>query len=138
MKKTPLELFEEITSDLPTNGQQQITASVLRTILQDIVDSALQKNVTIVTTTPYTYLDNSRGNLIVVNNAGATAISIAQPGAGNLFVAGWSSQIRNQGAGNVTITPAASTINGAATLVLTTGQGAELVSDGTNYWAILN
>jgi hypothetical protein len=40
-----------------------------------------------------------------------------------------------QGAGTVTITCSGCTINGAATLVLTQNQGAEIFGDGTNYVA---
>jgi hypothetical protein len=40
---------------------------------------------------------------------------------------------QNVGAGTVTITPTTSTINGAATAVLTTGTWVSIASDGTNY-----
>jgi hypothetical protein len=45
--------------------------------------------------------------------------------------------VRNKGAGAVTITPATSTINGAATLVLAANQGAFIWSDGANYQAFV-
>jgi|SRR6185369_2541615 len=135
MKMTPLELFDQMNTLLATNEDNQITAADVRQLLGNFIDTFSQVLVNVVTTSPYVILDANRGNLTVVNNAGATAVSIAQAGIGSMFVAGWSTQLRNQGAGTVTITPAISQINGAATLVLTTGKSCEIVSDGVNYWA---
>lgn len=90
------------------------------------------------TGTTYAIADGDRGKLLTFANAGAIAVSLPQAGAGGLFVAGWSVSVLTTGAGTVTITPATSTINGAATLARTTGKGAQIISDGTNYIAQLN
>jgi hypothetical protein len=71
------------------------------------------------------------------NNAGGVAVTLPQAGAGGNFISGWTTHIRNVGAGTVTITPTTSTINGAATLVLRTKQAAFIYSDGINYSAIV-
>ena len=75
-------------------------------------------------------------------NAGAVAVCLSAPasactgvtqpyffGAGSIF------SVVNTGAGTVTITCSTCTINGAATLVLTTGQGADIYGDGANFAA---
>lgn len=86
------------------------------------------------TGTSYTYLDGDRGKLVTHSNAAAIAGTLPQAGASSTFVAGWFVDVQNRGAGTLTITPTTSTIDGAATLVLTTGQGVRLFSDGTNYF----
>ena len=85
------------------------------------------------TSTSEALLDATRGKLVTFTNGSATAVSIAQAGAAGNFPAGWFVDVKNLGAGTVTITPATSTIGGAATLVLTTGQSARIVSNATNY-----
>jgi hypothetical protein len=70
--------------------------------------------------------------LITLTNAGAIAVSIA---VATGFPSGWEATVLNSGAGTATITPATSTIEGAATLVLTTGQAVKIWSNGTNYRA---
>lgn len=73
--------------------------------------------------------------LVTLTNANPIAVSIAAAtGAG--FPSGWCTTVLNSGVGTATITPATSTIEGAATLTLTTGQSARIVSNGTNYRAI--
>ena len=83
------------------------------------------------TGTTYTYLTGDRGKLVTHSNASAIAGTLPQ--AGGTFPAGWFMDVRNLGAGSLTVTPTTSTIDGAATLVLDTGQFARIVSDGTNY-----
>ena len=83
--------------------------------------------------TSYTVLASDRSKLVTLKNASAVAVTLPQAGAS--FPAGWIAKFSNQGAGTVTITPTTSTINGNATLVLLTGQSADIVSDGTNYFA---
>jgi hypothetical protein len=83
--------------------------------------------------TSYTVLASDRSKLVTLKNASAVAVTLPQ--AGTSFPAGWIAKFSNQGAGTVTITPTTSTINGNATLVLLTGQSADIVSDGTNYFA---
>jgi hypothetical protein len=42
--------------------------------------------------------------------------------------------LQNLGVGTLTVTPTTSTVDGAASLALTTGQGVLICSDGTNYF----
>lgn len=89
------------------------------------------------TGTSYTVLDSDRGKTLTFSNGSAIAVTLPQAGASSSFVSGWAAWFSNRGSGTVTITPATSTINGAASLALTTGAGAFVVSDGTNYFAVL-
>lgn len=85
------------------------------------------------TGTSYTYLTGDRGKLVSHSNAAAIAGTLAQAGSTG-FPSGWWMDVQNTGAGTLTITPTTSTVDGAATLALTTGQGTRLVSDGTNWF----
>jgi hypothetical protein len=86
------------------------------------------------TGTTYTVLDTDRGKLVTHSNGAAIAVILPQAGAGSAFIDGWFYDVQNRGAGTVTITPATSTIDGAASLALTTGQGTRIFSNGTNYF----
>lgn len=86
-----------------------------------------------VTGTSDTLNNSDLGFVVTYSNASAVAVSLAQASVSNLFLDGWACYVKNNGAGAVTITPATSTIDGAATLVLTQNQGALIWSDGTNY-----
>lgn len=88
------------------------------------------------TGTTDTIADDDCGKLVTETNAAAIAVTLPQAN-GSTFVAGWTTDIYCGGAGTCTITPTTSTINGAATLALTTGFSAHIVSDGTNYTAQL-
>jgi hypothetical protein len=82
--------------------------------------------------TSYTVLATDEQKLITFSNLSPVAITLPQAttpgfGAGTVF------HFRNYGVGPVTITPNVSTIDGNATLVLLTGQGADVYSDGANY-----
>jgi hypothetical protein len=85
-----------------------------------------------VTGTSDTLAATDLGYVVTYSNAAAVAVSLAQAGTASLYD-GWATLVQNLGAGTVTITPATSTINGAATLVLATNMGAFIWSDGTNY-----
>lgn len=84
------------------------------------------------TGTAYTYLTADKGKLVTHSNAGAIAGTLPQAGAS--FPAGWWMDVQNTGAGTLTITPTTSTLDGAASLALSTGQGVRLVSNGVNYF----
>lgn len=86
------------------------------------------------TTTGEALANSDQNKLVTFSNAAAVAATIAQAGSGGNFAAGWAVSLRNLGAGTVTLTPATSTVDGAATVTLTTGQGLDLYSDGTNYF----
>src|SRR5579859_2821827 len=80
----------------------------------------------------YTIAASDQQKLITFSNAAAIAVTLPQATTTG-FGAGTQFHVRNLGLGAVTITPATSTIDGTATLVLVTGQGADIYSDGTNY-----
>ena len=83
--------------------------------------------------TSYTVQASDGFKLVKLSNAAAVAVTLPQAGAS--FPNGWETSFLNLGAGTVTITPTTSTINGAASLTLTTGQSADIYSDGSNYFA---
>jgi hypothetical protein len=87
------------------------------------------------TGTSYTYLTTDRGKLVTHSNGSAIAGTLPQAGTAG-FETKWYAFVQNRGAGTLTITPTTSTIDGSATLALTTGQGALIVSDGTNYFTL--
>lgn len=72
------------------------------------------------------------GTVVTESNASAVAVAIAQAGTTG-FASGYYVTVKNLGVGTVTITPTTSTINGAATFALVTGQSVDIYSDGTNY-----
>jgi hypothetical protein len=84
--------------------------------------------------TTYTVVAGDCGKLITTSNAGAIAVTVPQ--ATTTFGSGFSFQMQNLGAGTATLTPTTSTINGAATFSLGSGQGAEIFSDGAN-WQVM-
>lgn len=86
------------------------------------------------TGTSYTILSGDRDKLVTTTNGSAIAVTLPQAGAS--FPSGWFFFYQNRGAGTATITPTTSTIDGAAILVLKTGQGAVIFSDGTNYFTM--
>lgn len=86
------------------------------------------------TGTTYTYVNGDNSKLVTHSNAAAIAGTLPQAGSGGNFTNGWFMFVQNRGAGTLTITPTTSTIDGAASLALTTGQGVLLCSDGTNYF----
>lgn len=88
--------------------------------------------------TTYTALASDLGKLVTLANAGAIAVTLPQATASSGgFPAGWAATFENRGAGLVTITPTTSTINGGASIALSTNQSVKIVSDGTNYFALV-
>lgn len=92
-----------------------------------------------VTGTTDTVLSTDFSKMVTYTNAGTIAVTLPQAGSGSpaAFTSGWYVTIQNIGSTTVTITPTTSTINGAATLVLLSGQFAQINSDGTNYSATM-
>ena len=72
--------------------------------------------------------------LVTAGNATSNTVTIAAAGTAG-FPAGWFTTFCTTGAGNSTITPTTSTINGAASLVLGQNDCASIHSDGANYRA---
>lgn len=91
------------------------------------------------TGTTYTVLntdcDPGGRRVVTFNNAAGVAVTLPQAGLNGQFVAGCTLKVLNVGLGAVTITPATSTINGAATLAVNSGGSAEINNDSTNYWS---
>lgn len=80
-----------------------------------------------------------RAKLIEFTNASAKSATLEQAQNSNratMGFTGWFCWVLNSGADTLTITPATSTIAGAASLSLANTEGAFIVSDGTNYKAI--
>jgi hypothetical protein len=80
-------------------------------------------------------------SLIKYNRSSAIAVSIASPDANN-FVPGWLTFVRNIGVGLVTITAAGTAVfnrglDSSSFLYLRQGEDAFIISDGTNYDAIV-
>lgn len=82
------------------------------------------------TGTSYTFVASDCGKLVTFNNASAIAVSLPQA-TGDF--ASCLLYVHNIGAGQVTITPTTSTINGAATYVINRNRGAQIFSDSVNY-----
>jgi hypothetical protein len=134
---TKSSLAAQVTTDFPTQTSFAITPSILSTFQNNLIGSyAQQATINAQVGTSYglvadTSTTSDNGKLVTFNNAAPVAVTI-----GNASTAGWcpyNVYLRNLGAGAVTITPAAGTINGTATLVLAQLQGSFLVSDGTNW-----
>jgi hypothetical protein len=119
-----------VTSLTASNGARTSSGAAITTTGTIYGDSVTNAQ----TGTTYTVLTGDRGKLVTLANAGAIAVTLPQAGAS--FPDGWYCDAKATGAGTVTITPTTSTISGSATLVLTTGQSARIVSDGTNYTAL--
>lgn len=89
------------------------------------------------TDTSYAITNGDSAHLITFSNGSSIDVTIAQAGAASAFAAGWFAWLLNKGAGTVTLTPTTSTVAGAATLTLATNEFALLVSDGTDYQAVV-
>lgn len=97
----------------------------------DLTVASLTPNVQ--TGTTYTVVDGDRAKLITMSNAANIAVTLPDA-AGAGFDNGWFTSFQNTGVGKITITPTTSTIDGAASLDLSTDQGVTICSDGTNYY----
>lgn len=83
--------------------------------------------------TTYTLLSSDCGKFVTFTNAASIAVTAPIASAAG-FGSGYFTTLINEGAGTVTLTPTTSTIDGAASLTLTTNQSIDLYSDGTNYF----
>jgi len=119
------EIYVDAGSGSPGIG----TGNAWQKIVNDIKDVNAQ------TGTSYTVLASDRGKLVTLKNAAAIAVTLPQAGAS--FPNGWWAEFSNQGAGTATITPTTSTINGGASITVPANQSITIVSDGTNYIALV-
>src|SRR5215469_14457062 len=85
------------------------------------------------TGTTYTIQPVDQTKLLTFNNASPVAVTLPAASTTN-FGVGSIFTVKNLGAGIVTITPASGTIDNAANIKLSQGQGTEIYSDGTNFW----
>lgn len=85
-----------------------------------------------------TIADTDVGRFFSYTNAGGCAVTLPQAGsAGSTFPSQAGFWAVNNGAGSVVITPTTSTINGASSLTLGSGDSCVVVSDGSNYFALV-
>ena len=130
-QKSKSQLTTEVNTNYPDNTTGAITPSLLRTTTLDIMNSSQQySGVNAQVGTTYAFAASDYGQLVTFNNSAPVAASLSQ--AVGTF-SPWNAYVSNLGLGTVTITPATSTIGGQSTLVLATGQSAQIVSDGFNY-----
>ncbi|HET6842170.1 MAG TPA: hypothetical protein VFK06_10885 [Candidatus Angelobacter sp.] len=128
--------------NLTVNGNLNVTGSFIGSVLglSNLSGTiGANQNATALnaqTGSSYTMLDSDRGKLVTLNNASAVSVALPQAGAGSQFAAGWYTRVENLGAGVVTITPATSTLDGAASLTLRQFGGVVIVSDGANYFTV--
>lgn len=121
------------TSGVPTSSQpafSDISGSVTNTQLPSQLFMA---GVNAQSGTVYTMVYTDVNKLVTFSNAASIGVTLAQATTVG-FTSGAQFHLRNLGAGTVTVTPATSTVDGVTTLVLLTGQGVDLYSDGTNYF----
>jgi hypothetical protein len=84
------------------------------------------------TGTSYTLLTTDLAKLVSFNNSSSIAVTL--PSANTTgFKAGFWFDLTNIGGGPVTLTPISGTINGAASLTVTSSNHGRVVSDGTNW-----
>lgn len=83
--------------------------------------------------TTYTFVATDINKLVVFNNAASIAVTLPQATVAG-FTSGAQIHVKNLGVGTVTVTPTTSTIDGLTSFSLSTGQGADIYSDGTNYF----
>lgn len=90
----------------------------------------------VVLTSTYTVLSSDAGKLLVFNNTGTVAVSLAQAGT-SFASSGFWFDASVIGGGTASITPSGSLINGAPTLGIPSGSGASgITNDGTNWFAV--
>ncbi len=128
-------LNAEVATCFPDQTTSAITPAIMRQCVLDFIASWQQSAaVNPQAGTSYTIAASDYGQLVTFNNASPVAVTIPQASGSfalfNVFV-------RNLGAGTVTITPVAGTIDGSGSLALAQGSSTWIVSDGTNWqrWA---
>lgn len=126
---TPLGSLGTTTTVLHGNASGAPTFGAVD--LANDVTGALPVVINAQTGTSYTVIAGDQNKLVTLSNGSAVAVTLPQ--ATGSFGSGWATTLLNLGAGTVTITPTTSTVNGGATVALTTGQSYSPVSDGTNY-----
>lgn len=133
--KTKTSLGSEVNGQFSDQMSGFITPMILRNVINDIVSSFQQFSaVNAQVGTNYTIQSSDYGQLITVTNANPVAVTIPSTSAPSTFYP-FNTYVSNLGAGTVTITPVAGTINGLSSFSLTQNQSAWIVSDG-NAWQV--
>lgn len=130
-----------VAADLPASGVVAGTyfnPSFTADALGRITSATSGVQITTVTATSYTVQNTDQSKLITVSNTSPIALTLPQAGSGGLFASGWMAQIVNINTGAATLTPTTSTINGLSAIVLRQYDSIIIVSDGTNYKAMLS
>lgn len=97
-----------------------------------ITQLALDMPISSFNTTPTTLVDADRANFMLWTG-GVGALNLPDPVVvGN----GWFVWVRNGGSGDLTVTPAAGTIDGAASKTFAAGTSATVLTDGINYYTL--
>ena len=81
---------------------------------------------------PITLTSADRAQLTVWTGGVGTA-NLPSPGT---VGSDWFTMIRNNGSGDLTVTPPSGTIDSSATLVMATGESAIIICDGTNFFTV--
>lgn len=118
-------------------GIVQVDGTTITAASGVISAAALTVTTSVQTGTNYAFVTGDQAKVIYLNNASAQTPTVAQAGTTG-FAAGYFVTACNIGAGIQTLTPATSTIGGAATLAIPGGTAASprcytFISDGTNY-----
>lgn len=126
-------------ASINTTGTQSGThtgARLAKANLQEVTfaklkSTVLKENINPQVGTTYTFTFNDLKKLVTFNNASSIAATLPQA-TGSFGADEWI-EVQNVGVGLVTITPTTSTVDGATVLIVPSGYGVKIVSDGTNY-----
>src|SRR5574337_1561367 len=88
-------------------------------------------NVDLQTVTSYNVPASDCGWAVIANNAAPVGFSLVTAN----YASGYVFTFQNRGAGLLTLTPTAGTIDGGASATLATGNSTSVYFDGTNYWS---
>jgi len=87
---------------------------------------------TLTAVTPINWVDANRAQFTIwTGGVGILNLPVAATVGSD-----WFSIVRNEGSGDLTITPAAGTIDSAATLIMSPGTSAMVITDGANFYTV--
>lgn len=87
------------------------------------------------TGTTYTVLNSDCGKLVTFSNGSSVAVTLPQAGTASIFATGCEIRFANRGAGTVTVTPTTSTIDGQASVAISSGGGLVVNSSGGQWYS---
>ena len=121
------------SSSSSSSSTTGVTPAQAASIATQTIQTTLN-NVNPQTGTSYTVQNTDYQGVVTLNNASPVAVTLGGDGTGVNEQFG--TYIENIGAGLATLTPASGTINGAANITLVQNQGAFVVYDGAEWWAL--